>query len=139
MSSREGDLSTEPLQPEKSLSELFSTMTSDLSTLMRKEVELAKVETREEVSRASKAGGMLGAGAIAAYVALLFASFALAWLLDKWMPRALAFLIVAVLYAVAAAVLISAGRKRLRQVNPVPQQTVETLKEDVQWAKAQKS
>ena len=139
MSQREGDLSVEPLQPDKSLSELFSAMTSDLSTLMRKEVELAKVETREEVSRASKAGGMLCGGAVAAYVALVFASFALAWLLDKWMPRALAFLIGAVLYAVAAAVLISAGRKRLRQVNPVPQQTMETLKEDVQWAKAQKS
>jgi hypothetical protein len=55
------------------------------------------------------------------------------------MPRALAFLIVAVVYAVAAAVLISQGRRRLKQVNPVPQQTVETLKEDVQWAKAQKS
>jgi uncharacterized membrane protein YqjE len=139
MSRREGDLSVEPLQPDKSLSELFSTMTSDLSTLMRKEVELAKVETREEVSRASKAGGMLGAGAVAAYVALVFGSFALAWLLDQWMPRALAFVLVAVLYAVVAAVLISGGRKRLREVKPVPQQTVETLKEDVQWAKAQQS
>jgi hypothetical protein len=140
MASRpEPDLSVEPLQPDKSLSELISTMTSDLSMLMRKEIELAKVETRTELTRTAKAGGVLAGGALTAYLAALFASFALAWLLDKWMPRALAFVIVAALFAVAAAVLISQGRQRLRQINPVPRQTVETLKEDVQWAKAQKS
>jgi F0F1-type ATP synthase assembly protein I len=106
---------------------------------MRKEVELAKVETKEEVSRAGKAGGMLGGGAFAGYFALLFLSFALAWLLDEWMHTALAFLIVGLLYAVVAAVLVVRGRARLQSVNPVPQQTVETLKEDVQWAKAQRS
>jgi hypothetical protein len=140
MASRpEPDLNVEPLQPDKSLSELISTMTSDLSTLMRQEVELAKVETREELSRTAKAGGMLAGGALTAYLAALFATFALAWLLDKWMPRALAFVIVAVIYAVAAAVLLTEGRRRLQQVTPFPRQTVETLKEDVQWAKAQKS
>lgn len=140
MSSRgEPDLNVEPLQPDKSLADLFGAMTSDLSTLLRKEVELAKVETKDEMSRASKAAGLLAGGAVTAYLAVVFASFALAWLLDKWIPRALAFLIVAVLYAVAAAVLISRGRRRIKQVNPVPQQTVETLKEDVEWARAQKS
>jgi F0F1-type ATP synthase assembly protein I len=132
-------LPTEPKAPEKSLGQLFSELTSDLSTLMRKEVELAKVETKEEVSRAGKAGGMLGGGAFAGYFALLFLSFALAWLLDEWMHTALAFLIVGLLYAVVAAVLVVRGRARLQSVNPVPQQTVETLKEDVQWAKAQRS
>jgi F0F1-type ATP synthase assembly protein I len=132
-------LPTEPKNPEKSLGQLFSELTSDLSTLMRKEVELAKVETKEEVSRAGKAGGMLGGGAFAGYFALLFLSFALAWLLDEWMHTALAFLIVGLLYAVVAAVLVVRGRARLQNVNPVPQQTVETLKEDVQWAKAQRS
>jgi F0F1-type ATP synthase assembly protein I len=132
-------LPTEPKAPEKSLGQLFSELTSDLSTLMRKEVELAKVETKQEVSRAGKAGGMLGGGAFAGYFALLFLSFALAWLLDEWMHTALAFLIVGLLYAVVAAVLVVRGRARLQDVNPVPQQTVETLKEDVQWAKAQRS
>ena len=132
-------LPTEPKAPEKSLGQLFSELTSDLSTLMRKEVELAKVETKQEVSRAGKAGGMLGGGAFAGYFALLFLSFALAWLLDEWMHTALAFLIVGLLYAVVAAVLVVRGRARMQNVNPVPQQTVETLKEDVQWAKAQRS
>jgi uncharacterized membrane protein YqjE len=132
-------LPTEPKAPEKSLGQLFSELTSDLSTLMRKEVELAKVETKEEVSRAAKAGGMLGGAAVTGYFAVLFLSFALAWLLDEWMHTALAFLIVGLVYAVVAAVLAMQGRNRMQSVNPVPQQTVETLKEDVQWAKAQRS
>jgi uncharacterized membrane protein YqjE len=135
----EAALPTEPKAPDKSLGQLFSELTADLSTLMRKEVELAKVETKEEVSRAAKAGGMLGGGAVAGYFALLFLSFALAWLLDEWMHTALAFLLVGLVYAVVAAVLALQGRARLQSVNPVPTQTVETLKEDVQWAKAQRS
>jgi hypothetical protein len=55
------------------------------------------------------------------------------------MPTEVAFLIVAVLYGIAAAAMAAAGRQRLREVNPVPHRTVETIKEDVQWAKAQKS
>jgi uncharacterized membrane protein YqjE len=133
------DLSVQPKQPDKSLGELFTSMTADLSTLMRKEVELAKVEVKEEASQAAKAGAMLGAGAFSAYLALLFVSFALAWLLDAVMPTALAFLLVAVVYGIAAAVLLPRGRDRLKAVHPIPEQTADTLKEDVQWAKAQKS
>jgi uncharacterized membrane protein YqjE len=133
------DLTVEPKQPDKSLGELFSTMTADLSTLFRKEVELAKVEVKDDVRSAGKAGGMLGAGAFAAYMTVLFLSLALAWLLDDVLPRPLAFLIVAVIYGIAAAILIKQGRERMKHINPVPEQTVETLKEDVEWAKAQKS
>ena len=132
-------LRTEPQQAEKSLGELFGDMTSEVSALMRKEVELAKVEIKEEVGRAGKAGGMLGAGAGAGYFALLFASLALAWLLDQAMPIALAFFLVGLLYAIAAVVLITRGREQMKKVDPVPRQTVETLKEDAEWVKAQKS
>jgi uncharacterized membrane protein YqjE len=135
----EAGLRTEPKQADRSLGELVADMTSEVSTLMRKEVQLAKVELKEEVGRAGKAGGTLGAGAFSAYFALLFASLALAWLLDQAMPIALAFFLVAVLYGIAAAVLITKGRQQMKQVDPVPRQTVETLKEDVEWAKAQKS
>ncbi len=63
-------------------------MTGEISSLMRNEVQLAKVELKEEAGRAGKAGGMLGAGALTAYFALLFASLAMAWLLDQVMPIA---------------------------------------------------
>ena len=132
-------LQTEPKQADRSLGELFGEMTSEVSNLMRKEVELAKVEIKEEVGRAGKAGGMLGAGAGAGYFALLFVSLALAWLLDQALNTALAFFIVGLLYGIAAAVLITRVREQMKHVDPVPRQTVETLKEDAEWVKAQKS
>jgi uncharacterized membrane protein YqjE len=136
----QGDgLRTEPKQADKSLGELFGEMTREVSDLMRKEVELAKVEIKEEVGRAGKAGSMLGAGAGAGYFALLFVSLALAWLLDQAMPIALAFFLVGLLYGIAAAVLITRGREQMKHVDPVPRQTVETLKEDAEWARAQRS
>ncbi len=132
-------VNAEPPQAEKSLGQLMGDMTSELSTLMRKEVELAKVELKEEVAKAGKAGGMFGAGAVTGYLAVLFASFTLAWLLDEVMHVALAFLLVAALHGIAAYLLVSRGRQEIKQVDPVPHQTVETLKEDVEWARAQRS
>jgi uncharacterized membrane protein YqjE len=132
-------MAMEPKQAEKSIGELFGEMTTEVSQLMRKEVELAKVEIKEEVGRAGKAGGILGGGAVAGYFALLFVSLALAWLLDQAMNTALAFFIVGALYGIAAAVLITRGRDQMKKVDPVPRQTVETLKEDAEWVKAQKS
>ena len=121
------------------LSELLRTATSDMSTLFRQELELAKVEIKEDARRAGKVGGMFGAGAVTALFALLFLSFALAWLLDQFMPRALAFLIVGVIYGIAAAVLFLRGKEQAKHLSPPAPQTVETLKEDVQWAKQQTS
>jgi uncharacterized membrane protein YqjE len=137
--SPQGPRPTEPKQADKSLGELVGEMSAELSSLMRAEVQLAKVELKEEVTKAGKAGGILGAGALTGYFALLFVSLALAWLLDAVMPTALAFFLVAVLYGAAAAVLFTRGRSEIKQVDPVPRQTVETLKEDVEWARAQKS
>jgi len=130
---------TQPKQAERSLGELFGQFTSDMTQLFRKEVQLAKLETKEEVQRAGRAGGALGAAGAAGYLALIMLSFALAWLLDEWMHPAFAFLIVGVLWGIVAAVLYSKGRQQLKQVNPVPEQTVDTIKEDIAWARAQNS
>ncbi len=106
----EGTAATEPKQAEKSLGQLVGEMSSELSSIMRAEVQLAKVELKDEVSKAGKAGGMFGAGAVTGYFALLFASLALAWLLDQVMPVALAFFLVAatLLRAYVADILITA-------------------------------
>jgi hypothetical protein len=64
---------------------------------------------------------------------------ALAWLLSQAINRAAVFAIIGILYALAAGLLAVTAKKQAQSINPVPQQTVETLKEDVQWAKAQKS
>jgi uncharacterized membrane protein YqjE len=128
----------EPLQPDKSIGELFSELTADLGHLVRQEVELAKTEARQEAKRVGKAAGMLAAAGVGALLALILISFAAAWLLDKAMDRGAAFALVALIWAVIAGILASVGKKQLAAAKPLPQ-TVETLKEDVQWAKAQKS
>lgn len=123
----------------RSVGDLLGKVTTDLSTLMRQEVELAKVEIKEEATKAGKASGMLaGAGAVG-YLVLVFLALALMFALDSVMPTGWAALITAVVLGAIAGVLFVLGRKKLKQVNPKPEQTVETLKEDVQWAKNRNS
>lgn len=123
----------------RSVGDLLGKVTTDLSTLMRQEVELAKVEIKEEATKAGKASGMLaGAGAVG-YLVLVFLALALMFALDSVMPTGWAALITAVVLGAIAGVLFVMGKKRLALVNPKPEQTVETLKEDVQWAKNRNS
>ncbi len=123
--------------PEPSLGELFSSLTNDLSQLVRSEMELARVEIREEAGKAGKAAGMLGGGAVAALVALILLTSAAAWGLAEVVDAGWAFLIVGVVIGAVAAVLAMSGRRKLAEVRPVPDQTVDTLKEDARWARAQ--
>ena len=128
------DHRTEPKRPDQSLGELISEMTRELGDLFRQEVELAKVETRAEVNRSAKAVAAMAVGAVAALLTLTLASFALAELLDQGLNRALSFAIVAAVWAIVAAIAISMGRKKLREVRPLPE-TTRSLKEDKEWAK----
>ena len=123
----------------RSVGELLSEVTGDLSKLMRQEVALAKVELKEEAAKAGKAGGLLGGAGAVGYLVLVFVSLALMFALDEVMPMGWAALLTAVILGIVAAVLFVVGRNRLKQVNPKPEQTVETLKEDVQWAKNRNS
>ena len=131
------DRVTEPKQADRSLGELFGDLGGDLATLVRKELDLAKTEARQEVRRATQSGAAFAAAAVAGLVVVMFASAALAWLLDMWINRALAFLIVAAIWAIVALVAIQAGKRRAAAIEPLPQ-TVESLKEDMEWAKQQK-
>jgi len=120
---------------ERSLSELLSDVTGEIATLFRKEVELARVETSEQVSRAAKAGAMLGAAAVVGFLTLILLAFAAAWGLTEVVPEGVAFLIVGLVFGLVAAVLASAGKKKIASIRPMPDQTVQTLKDDVQVAK----
>jgi len=118
-----------------SLGELVGDLTQDLSRLMRQELELAKAEIREEAAKAGKAAGMLGAAGFAGYMTAVLLSFALAFGLAYAVGLGWATLIVAVLWGIAGAVLYTAGRSRLKTVSPKPERTIETLKEDAEWAR----
>lgn len=119
---------------ERPLGELFGDMTRSLQTLMRKEVELAKVEVKEQATRAGKAAGMFAGMAVMGFVGFLLLSFAAAWGLAEGIPVWLAFLAVGLLYVVIAGLLLTVGKKKLAEVG-APEQTVKTLREDVEVAK----
>lgn len=134
----QGAQPTEPKQPDKSLSDLLGDFTTEITGLLRQEVELAKVELKEEASHAGKAAGSFAGAGLGGWMAVLFLSLALAWLLDQAMNTALAFAIVGVIWAIAALVLLKTGKKQMAAVKPLPT-TMQTVKEDMQWLKAQKS
>ena len=112
-----------------SVGDLIGEVTRDMSTLIRQELALAKAEVRQEATKAAKAGGMLGAAGFAGYMVLLFASIALWWGLSNVMDQGWAALIVTAIWAVIGAVLFAIGRNRMREVNPKPERTVETMSE----------
>ena len=126
------DQATRTERPEvhgRSVGELIGEVSSDLSTLMRQELALAKAEVKAEATKTGKAAGMLGGAGLAGYMAALFASIALWWALANGMDEGWAALIVAALWALVGAVLYSMGRARLKAVHPKPERTVQTLKE----------
>jgi hypothetical protein len=131
-----------------SVGSLIGDVTRDMSTLMRQELELAKAELKAEATKAgnevkaqaTKAGkgaGMLGGAGYAGHMVALFLSIALWWALAHLVGHSWSALIVAVLWGIVAAVLYSMGRKQLKQVdftglkqvNPKPERTVETLQQ----------
>jgi uncharacterized membrane protein YqjE len=124
---------------ERSLGQIVSDVSNDFATLMKQEVELAKVELKQEMTKAAKGAGMLGGAGLSGWFVLLFLSLALVFLLDNWLPVEVAALLTALLWAVIAAVLAAVGRKKLKEANPELPKTQQTLKEDVQWARAQRN
>jgi len=114
---------------EASVGELMGTVSRDLSTLVRQELELAKAELKVEAAKAGKGAGLFGGAGFAGYMVLLFLSIALWWALENVMDTGLAALIVGVLWAILAGVLFVMGRNEMRQVRPTPERTVQTLKD----------
>ena len=123
---------------DRSLGELLKQLSEQTTRLVHQELELAKAELQQKGKEAGAGAGMFGgAGALGlAALGALTACFILA--LNVIMPAWLAALIVAVVYGAIAAFLALRGRDKVKQATPlVPEQTIETVKEDVEWAKTQ--
>lgn len=126
-----------PAQAERPLGELLGELGRETTTLVRQEIELAKAETSETAQRYGKAAGVFGAAAVIGLAALgaltAFAILALAAVMADW----LAALLVGVTLTAIAGSLALAAKSRLQAINPAPEQTIQTTKETVQWAKTQ--
>jgi uncharacterized membrane protein YqjE len=112
----------------RSLGEIVSDISTDLTTLIKQEMDLAKVELKQEVTQAGKGAGMLGGAGVAGHLVLVFLSLALTFLLDNWMPIELAALITAVVWGIVAGVLALSGKKALQESNPQLPKTQQSLK-----------
>jgi uncharacterized membrane protein YqjE len=120
---------------ERPIGDLVRDLSQQTSTLVRKEIELARAELTEKGKVAGKGGGLLSGAAVAALLALGSLTAGLIALLDKAMATWVAALIVMAVWAVVSAVLAKAGQSALKRATPPAPQTVETVKEDIQWAK----
>ena len=120
---------------ERPLGELLSDVTSQLQELVRKEIELARAEIKQEVDKAVKGVAAFAVAGVIGLLAAIALVFAAAWGLSELVPEGVAFLIVGVLLLAVAGGLFMAGKKKVAEVNPVPEQTIETVKEDVETAK----
>jgi len=112
-----------------SVGTLMGEVAKDLSTLMRQELELAKVEVKAEAKKAGTGAGLFGAAGFAGYMVLLFLSIALWWALSHLVGHSWSALIVAALWGVIGFVAYTMGRKKFKEVNPKPERTVETLQQ----------
>lgn len=121
----------------KPLGDLFSDLASEMSNLVRQEVELAKVEVSQKAKYVGRNVGYLVVGGAVAYAAMLAVIAAIIMLLDKVMPNWGAALLVGVLVGGIGWLLIGKALSALQQADITPRQTVETLKEDATWVKQQ--
>jgi uncharacterized membrane protein YqjE len=118
--------------------ELLKELSDHTTTLVRKEIELAKAELGEKGKKAGQGAGMFGGAGLFGVFAFAALTTAIIAALDSAMELWLAALIVAVVYAVIAGVLALQGRNKVQEAGPpVPEQATESVKEDVQWAKTQ--
>ena len=122
---------------DRSLGELFSELAQETSTLVRQEVNLAKTEMSQKASRAGRHVGILAAGGAVTYAGLLAILAGIIYLLNEVMPLWLAALLVGLVVVFVGYLLVKRGLDALKREDFTPRQTIETLKEDQQWAKDQ--
>jgi uncharacterized membrane protein YqjE len=124
-------------QNSRAMAEVLQDIVGNIQEIIRSEFLLAKAEISEETAKAARSSIPLAVGLVLALYAfgfILLAIFhALSAVVDAW----LASLIVGVAVLVVSVILVSVGRKRFQQVKVVPEKTIETMKENVQWAKHQ--
>lgn len=137
-------MATQEQQPSETQEELRDQSTGDLvkqlsqqvSTLVRQEVELAKVEMADKGKKAGVGLGMFGGAGVAALLALGALTAFLILVLHQAIPAWAAALVVTLIWGAVAGVLALQGREKVKEVGaPIPEQTAESVKEDVEWLK----
>ena len=120
---------------ERPIGELLKQLSQETATLVRQEMDLAKAELKESGKKAGVGVGLFGAAGIVGFLTLATLTTTVILVLNIWIPAWAAAGIVTILYAIAAGVLALQGKERVKEAAPPAEQTVETVKEDIEWAK----
>jgi uncharacterized membrane protein YqjE len=126
-----------PDQRDQPIGLLVKELAGQTSTLVRQEIQLAQAEVTSKGKLAGRGAGMLAGAAVAVLLALIALTACLIVALDSAVPLWLAALIVTLVWGLIGAVLATRGRRELQHATPPVPQTIETVKEDIQWAKTQ--
>jgi uncharacterized membrane protein YqjE len=120
-----------------SLGAIVGGIIEDLQAIVRGEVQLAKTELKEEATQMGKGAGMAGAGVFFGLVGFIFLMLSLTYLLAQWMDMWIAAGIVGLALAIIAAILVMTGKNQISEANLAPQKTIDSVKEDKEWASRQ--
>ncbi len=126
-----------PAFSEPTLGELFSDLSAKAGLLVRKEVELAKAEMSQKAAKAGREIALLVLAGVLGNAALLILFAGIVLVLGLWLPYWAAAFIVGGVLAIVAGALAWTGVQALKEINPKPSQTIETLQEDKEWLTAQ--
>jgi len=129
-------MSTAP-QAQRKVSDVLQDIVGNIQQIIRSEVVLAKVEIKEKAQRASKPAAVMATGTVLGLYGVGFLLLALVYGLSLAVPPWLAALLVGGALAIAGGILVGKSRRALKEIDPIPKNTVATLKENVQWAKDQ--
>jgi uncharacterized membrane protein YqjE len=138
MSTQQGVSGTRPDQArrDESMGQLVKDLSQDISTLVRQELQLAKVEMTQKGKEAGVGAGLLGGAGVFGLAVVGGSMATIILILSTFMPTWLAALVTTLAYAAVAAVLALRGRDRLREAgSPSPERAKESVKEDIEWAK----
>lgn len=120
---------------ERPVSDVLQDILRNLQEIVRSEVRLAKVEIRDEARRAVSSGIWIATGVVSAFSAWICLLWTVAYLLATRMPMWAATLVVAVVMGAVASVLIAGGIQRVKRIQPIPERTVQSVKENLGWMK----
>ena len=125
------------VRQEPSLGELFSELSQEASTLIRQEVQLAKAEVTQKATQAGREAAFVAAGGLVAYAGFLALIAAAILGVAEFLPLWLSALLIGVIVAGVGYLVLQKGMNGLKEINPRPERTIETLREDKEWLKQQ--
>jgi uncharacterized membrane protein YqjE len=125
------------MRMQRSVPEVLQDIIENIEQIIRSEFRLARAEVREEATKAGRAGRVLAVGLALSFYGVGFILLAAVYALSTVMTAWAAALIIGVVVAIVAAAMVGAGAKRLKQVDPRPDKTIRTVRENVQWARDQ--